>query len=182
MGKTRLSGICLCGVLAIPCLAGAATSYAAQEGREIKALSREEVQSYLAGKGMGYAKAAELNGYPGPAHVLSRADALSLTREQKEATAALFKQMEEKAMRLGEALVEQERQLDQAFSAKAVTAASLEQMLQRIAAVQAQLRQAHLEAHLEQAKILTSVQIAAYNKLRSYGNASETAPQAGHAH
>jgi hypothetical protein len=32
-----------------------------QQSREIKALSPEEVTQYLAGAGMGYAKAAELN-------------------------------------------------------------------------------------------------------------------------
>ena len=36
---------------------------------DIKALSSEEVEQYLSGAGMGYAKAAELNRHPGPIHV-----------------------------------------------------------------------------------------------------------------
>ena len=38
--------------------------YAGEETRAIKALSAQEVESLLGGKGMGFAKAAELNGYP----------------------------------------------------------------------------------------------------------------------
>lgn len=166
--------------LAAPCMAQEMSPYAGQETREIKALSQEDVQGYLAGKGMGLAKAAELNGYPGPAHVLSLADALSLSAEQRQHTQALFKAMETKARRLGHRLVEKESQLDRAFADKSVTSASLEQMLAEIAAVQAQLRQAHLEAHLEQVKLLTPAQIATYNSLRGYGKASAGGPAHGH--
>ena len=44
--------------------------YAGQEVRRIKSLSAERVADLLAGRGAGYAKAAELNGVPGPVHVL----------------------------------------------------------------------------------------------------------------
>ena len=46
--------------------AGEALSpYTGQEKREIRALSKEEVHGYLSGDGMGFAKPAELNHYPG---------------------------------------------------------------------------------------------------------------------
>lgn len=54
--------------------------YAGEQGREIKALSADEVKQYLSGAGMGYAKAAEMNHFPGPTHVL---DKLGLTAEQR---------------------------------------------------------------------------------------------------
>src|SRR5712692_7148759 len=38
-----------------------------QEGRAIKSLSAEETADLLAGRGMGAARAAELNHFPGPA-------------------------------------------------------------------------------------------------------------------
>ena len=41
-----------------------ASPYAGSENREIKALSSDEIASYLQGKGMSLAKAAELNHYP----------------------------------------------------------------------------------------------------------------------
>jgi len=56
--------------------------YSAQAGREIKALSDEEVKPYVSGAGMGYAKAAELNHYPGPMHALELADPLGLGADQ----------------------------------------------------------------------------------------------------
>ena len=52
--------------------------YAGDAGREIKALSPEEVKDLLSGAGMGYAKAAELNHFPGPAHVIELADKLGV--------------------------------------------------------------------------------------------------------
>ena len=67
--------------------------YRGQETREIKALSAQEVSDLLAGKGMGFAKAAELNGYPGPKHVLELAGPLALTPEQVEGTRAIFNDM-----------------------------------------------------------------------------------------
>src|SRR5687767_11125254 len=50
--------------------------YVGQEDRAIKALDAKDVDGLLAGSGMGYAKAAELNGYPGPMHVLELAEKL----------------------------------------------------------------------------------------------------------
>ena len=40
--------------------------YAGQQQRDLKALSADEVKQYLEGAGLGYAKPAELNHYPGP--------------------------------------------------------------------------------------------------------------------
>jgi hypothetical protein len=56
--------------------------YAGDETREIKALSPQEVSDLLAGKGMGFAKTAELNGFPGPAHVLELASQLQLRQSK----------------------------------------------------------------------------------------------------
>ena len=50
--------------------------YAGQQARTVKALSEDEVKGFLEGAGMGFAKAAELNRYPGPMHVLENADEL----------------------------------------------------------------------------------------------------------
>ena len=55
---------------------GQTSAYAGQQSREIKALSDQEVKDLQAGAGMGMAKAAELNRYPGPMHALELADQL----------------------------------------------------------------------------------------------------------
>src|SRR4051812_44950792 len=59
-----------------------ARSYAGQQARSIKALSDEDIAALRNGDGMGMAKAAELNGYPGPRHVLALARELQLTDAQ----------------------------------------------------------------------------------------------------
>ena len=151
-------------------------SYAGQEQREIKALSPEEIKDYLAGKGMGLAKAAELNRYPGPAHVLELAEKLQLNAEQKILSEAIFKTMQTAAMRQGRALVEKERELDRLFAGGGITGENLQAALEEIGRLQAEVRRAHLQAHIEQRKILTPKQIVQYEELRGY------ASHAGRAH
>jgi hypothetical protein len=97
---------------------------------------------------MGLAKAAELNGYPGPAHVLAMAIELDLSPDQKQRTETLFTSMETKATSLGHALIEQERELDRQFASKTATPESVAVTLQRIGELQAKVRGAHLQAHL----------------------------------
>ncbi|TAK87668.1 MAG: periplasmic heavy metal sensor [Betaproteobacteria bacterium] len=143
--------------------------YVGQETRAIKALSAQEVQDYLEGKGMGLAKAAELNRYPGPAHALELAVPLDLTIEQKARTQELFKRMQEKAITLGRLLVDEEVNLDRLFATRTVTPETLRAALERIGKVQSQVREAHLEAHLAQTEILSPAQTAKYVELRGYG-------------
>jgi hypothetical protein len=59
----------------------------------IKALSEEQVADLKAGRGMGLALAAELNGYPGPLHTLEPAEALKLTAEQRSRVKGLYDAM-----------------------------------------------------------------------------------------
>ena len=147
--------------------------YVGQESREIKALSAQEVSDYLSGRGMGLAKAAELNGYPGPAHVLEFATELELTSEQKSKTEVLFKKMQAQAIPMGEQLVEEERALDHLFASHAISSENLGKALLRIGRLQSQVRQVHLDAHIEESAMLTSDQIKKYNLLRGYGIADE---------
>lgn len=155
-------------LLATPAHAASPSPYAGQEAREIKALSSEEIADYLSGKGMGLAKAAELNGYPGPAHVLELATQLGLTPEQRAATEALFQKMQQRAIALGKELVEAEGALDRLFASHAASSESVKVSLTRIAGLQGQIRQVHLDAHIEQAAVLSPAQIAAYARLRGY--------------
>src|SRR5215470_16237615 len=97
--------------------AGEASPYVGQERREIKTLSKEEVGGYLSGDGMGFAKAAELNHYPGPKHVLQLANQLQLSEEQRQRTQRVFDEMNSKAINLGQQLVEKERLMDSRFAA-----------------------------------------------------------------
>ena len=148
-----------------------ASPYVGQGAREIKALSPEDVDAYLSGKGMGLALAAELNGYAGPSHVLELASQLALTPEQRTRTEALFASMASKATSLGRSLVEAERKLDHLFATKTVTPELMASSLNEIGLLQAKVRGAHLEAHLAQVGILTPEQNARYAQLRGYSSA-----------
>lgn len=145
------------------------TPYAGQETRAIKSLSEDRIEGLLAGRGLGYAKAAELNGYPGPAHVLELADELSLDEKQRDATQALFEVMQAEAQTLGKQLLESERALDEAFSSKAIDEASLSAQLEQIGQLDAALRNVHLKTHLKQTALLNRHQIMLYKQLRGYG-------------
>ena len=101
-----------------------ASPYAGQESRAVKSLSDEEVKTLLTGQGMGYAKVAELNGFPGPKHVLELANELALTPEQTAETEELFANMNASARVLGSQLVEAEKSLDEIFSGHAVDSAA----------------------------------------------------------
>jgi len=142
--------------------------YAGEELRLIKSLSPEEIESLRAGEGMGFAKLAELNGFPGPKHVLELAGRLELSPTQLAKTEALFGEMQTNAVALGEELLEAEMGLDHDFEKGAISPGSLEIALTEIAGIRAQLRYVHLEAHLRQKRLLNADQIEKYGEFRGY--------------
>jgi hypothetical protein len=142
--------------------------YAGLEARPIKALSEEQIADLRAGRGMGLALAAELNGYPGPMHVLELADALGLSEQQRAAVERLFAGMRSEAVPLGEQLIAQEADLDRQFAGKTITPASLVAATDAIGATHAALRRAHLRYHLFTAELLTPAQVRHYAELRGY--------------
>ena len=153
--------------------------YAGQQGRDIKALSQQETADLMAGRGMGLARAGELNHHPGPAHVLELKDRLALTPDQLAAASDSFARMAAAANPLGAELVDKERALDAAFKTGDLKAEELGRRADEIAAVQGRLRAVHLGAHLEMRRILTAEQVAAYDTLRGYGE-PVAMPQAHH--
>jgi Spy/CpxP family protein refolding chaperone len=181
---SRIAGLgCLLFLAASIALADQPSPYAGQQQREIKALSPQEVQQYLEGKGMGFAKAAELNHFPGPLHVLQLADKLQLTRGQKTQTEKIFATMQLKASTLGAVLVDKERELDRLFASGNIEAVKLGLLVVEIGRLQADVRKAHLQAHLEQKAILTPAQIAAYDELRGYAQDNVSShPRSFHSH
>lgn len=142
--------------------------YAGQQHREIKSLPAPDVAELLAGQGMGLAKAAELNGYPGPVHVLENADALALTAGQRQSTRTLLDRHKDRARRIGAALVASERALDHAFVSRQIDETSLSGLMADIGKLQAELREEHLRTHLKQTALLNQDQIQRYAVLRGY--------------
>jgi hypothetical protein len=156
------------------------TPYAGLESRPIKALSPQQIADLREGRGMGLALPAELNGYPGPMHVLEHADALVLSDAQRAGTHAIFEAMRADARALGDRLIEQEAQLDRLFTSRTATAATLDAATAAIGATQAALRAAHLRAHVAQLALLSDEQVKRYGELRGYGAAGPRHDDAPH--
>lgn len=149
--------------------------YAGQERRQIKGLSEQDVADLREGRGMGLAKAAELNSYPGPLHLLELAAELALTDAQRAATESIRASSRGRAQALGSKIIEAEHDLDQAFANATITTTELRSRVTAIAALQGELRIVHLEAHLAQRSVLTPPQVAKYDALRGY-RAGVTSP------
>jgi Spy/CpxP family protein refolding chaperone len=148
--------------------APAASPYAGLGRRAVKALSEKQITDLRAGRGMGYALAAELNGYPGPSHALELANELGLTEEQRNRMQELFDAMKAETIPIGERLIAQEGELDRQFSGRTVTTATLTDATAAIGATQVALRAAHLRYHLATVEILTPEQVWRYGELRGY--------------
>ena len=97
--------------------------YAGLQTRPLKALSDEQLDDLKAGRGMRLALSAELNGYPGPKHVLELAMELKLTEPQRARTQRLYDAMKAEAIPLGQQLIAAEADLDRQFSGRTVTPA-----------------------------------------------------------
>ena len=154
--------------------------YAGQQQRTIKALSDQEIGDLLEGRGMGLAKAGELNSYPGPLHVLQLAEQLELSDPQRAATNLLYSKMREQAVSIGGQIIEAERTLDRAFADGRIEPATLRSQLDAIAILQGNLRAVHLETHFAQRSVLTPEPISRYDALRGYGE--NRSPHGGHRH
>ena len=151
--------------------------YAGQDARDIKSLSAEDIAELRRGGGWGLAKAAELNGMPGPAHLLELRDQIGLTPNQASAIQAIFDKMRADAIREGERLIAFERALEEQFRNRAVTDQSLRQALTEIEQSRQALRYIHLSAHLTTPPLLTPEQVQRYNILRGYAeNPCSTVP------
>jgi Spy/CpxP family protein refolding chaperone len=146
--------------------------YAGMQTRTLKALSDDQLADLREGRGMGFALAGELNGYPGPKHVLDLAKELGLTDAQRARAQQLFDAMKAEAIPLGQQLIAAETDLDRQFSGRTVTPASLTAATTVIGATQGTLRATHLKYHLAMMDVLTPDQIARYGELRGYGGAT----------
>lgn len=136
--------------------------------RDIKALSGEQIAGLRAGHGKSLALPAEMNGYPGPSHVLELAEPLQLSEEQLTRTRALFEAMRREAVALGEQVIAAERVLDALFAEGVATPETLREATLDAARLHGELRALHLGYHLDMLAVLTEEQIGRYAALRGY--------------
>ena len=166
--------------LAVQSAAFAQSPYTGYTDRPIKALSAQQIEGLREGRGMGFALAAELNGYPGPLHALEVAEAMHLSEEQRQKTQALYEAMLERSQSLGRRIVELETELDAQFANRTITEDGLRDLTAQIAEATGELRFNHLRYHLEMTALLRPHQIELYNQARGY--ATGGGAHGGHGH
>jgi hypothetical protein len=168
VGLNALALVAVTGLTIGNVAAQSTRPYAGLQTRPIKALPAEQIADLKAGRGMSLALAAELNGYPGPRHVLELGEQLGLTDRQRVDVQRLFDQMTAEVVPIGEKLISQEAELDRLFARRVVTPSSLDSATAAIGATQAKLRNAHLKYHLLTSGLLTAAQMQRYSQLRGY--------------
>lgn len=131
-------------------------------------LDADEAAGLAEGRGLGMARPAERNRYPGPLHVLELADSLGLDARQRETAERLRAEMLAEAVPLGEQILTVERHLDALFASGDATPEAVDRMTAHAAQLRGRLRAAHLRTHLGMRDALTPEQIAAYDQLRSH--------------
>ncbi len=146
----------------------ASNTYAGFQSRQIKALSDDQMADLRAGRGIGLALPAELNGYPGPRHVLDLADQLGLTADQRTKIEGLFQSMRSEAIPLGQKLIAAEKELNQRFIDRTITPERLQAATAAIGQIRGELRDTHIKYHLSTAELLSADQIHRYAELRGY--------------
>ena len=174
--------IALAGLLlaSAPASAQHAAPYAGMQTRSVKGLTDQQIADLQAGRGMGLALPAELNGYPGPSHVIELAEQLGLSPDQLASARRLFEAMKADAVPLGQKLMQQEAELDGLFATKVVTPVSLGHATGRIGQTQAELREAHLKYHLAMLEVLRPDQVGRYGELRGYRGGSSSSGHPRH--
>jgi hypothetical protein len=146
------------------------------------ALSPQEVEQYRSGAGMGYAKPAEVNHFPGPMHVLELADKLGLSAEQRASTQRLMREHKAAARAIGARLVEAERALEAMFRNGQVQEQALAKAVQAAAALEGEYRLSHLETHRRMRALLSAEQVRRYDELRGYSAAAPGHDAGKHKH
>jgi len=156
------------GHLAVSPAAG--TTYAGRydPASAIRSLTPEEIAQIERGEGAGFALPAELNGVPGPRHVLDLAHELGLSHQQETRVQAVYDQMRAAVIPAGRLYLDALQAVEEDFRTGMVTEAGLPDRVAKVKHAEAELVAAHLVAHLKTAEILTPDQISAYNRLRGY--------------
>lgn len=156
------------------------TPYAGFETREIKSLSAQDIAELRSGGGWGLALPAELNGRPGPAHVLELQEELALSNDQVTEITALFEEMRTEAIAAGEKFIAAEAAVSAAFEDFEISEDELVMLLAEAAEARAALRMVHLSKHLATPALLSDEQVRKYSILRGYSDDPCTKVPDGH--
>ena len=168
-----LIGTCLIAIVSMPIKAQhvhESSSYAHSRGAEVVSLTDEEVRALRHGEGMGLARAAELNHFPGPRHLLDLASDLDLSDVQVRRIQTIHDRMKSQAVAKGEDIIIAEKHLADLFASGNPSARKMTQVTEHLGNMRGQLQAIHLLAHIEAARELSADQIREYDRLRGYLN------------
>ena len=146
----------------------------------IRGLSMEEISDLESGAGAGFARAAELNGYPGPRHILDLQSELELSKDQFTQIQTRYDEMNGDARQLGTEILQMESDLELAFRNQTIDEDFLDTQIAALADKYGELRLLHLRTHLEAIDLLTPHQLVLCNQLRGYTEAHPSGQ--GHEH
>ena len=157
-------------------VAGAAQAVARAQA-PTRSLTPEEIRGLQEGEGMGLARAAEFNGYPGPSRILeaARAGQIEIYADQRQAIERILAAATSKAQALGLQILAQEAALEAGLRAGRMADADLSRQVEEIGQARAELRLTHLRAHLLATSLLRPEQIEEYYQFRGY-----VAPSSGY--
>lgn len=144
--------------------------YQGFETREITSLSDQDINALREGSGWGLALPAELNGFPGPAHVLELSEELGLSQHQEQRVSIIYEAMRTDAIAKGEALIDAERALDAGFRSGSLNADQLKGLIEVAEVARSDLRFVHLSRHLMTLDLLEADQVEVYAVLRGYAS------------
>ncbi len=166
-------GACLLAMVAMPALAQHShdkQSHSYSRGSEVPSLTDEEVRTLRQGDGMGLARAAELNHFPGPRHLLDLAPELGLSDDQTMRIRAIYDRMKSQAVSKGEDIIKAESHLADLFASGEPSVGEMTRVAGHLGTIRGQLQAIHLRAHIEAARELSAGQIREYDRLRGYLN------------
>ena len=142
--------------------------YAHTQSSEVSTLTPEEVRELRNGEGMGLARPAELNQFPGPKHLLELVSDLDLSQPQIARIKAIRKKMKMRAIAKGKEILETELHLANLFASGHPSVAEMNRITEHLGVMRGKLQAIHLLAHIESARELTADQIESYDRLRGY--------------
>lgn len=134
----------------------------------IKSLSESDLFELRAGNHWRLAKAAELNGVPGPDTLIRMKKELALSTNQSSQLERQLTIVKQRAIPLGQRLINLEKELNESFAKKTIGEEDLARLLDEIAVLRTKLRFLYLSATLQSLRLLSAEQIAKYKRLRSF--------------
>lgn len=157
------------GLLAMVCSQLLFAQDSLQQVSPLKFISSQNYQYYKNGGNSDLYLIAEVNNYPSPGSVLQLAKELSLTTDQKHQVNMIHIELNRKVKEMGGFLIKEQTKLNQLFETRKIDEGSLIYYTNKIGALEGELRNAYLRAHLRTSTLLSAQQLKKYQDINNKG-------------